>query len=138
MDEAPFSFSAWSLASRTPSEVRALTAAPSSPALASASALLVGSKEPYLRTRLGLSQSSWNIPFLNVPMLWRTLLTTVLPLMLLGRMSLGKEEERFQCTSFFSPRASEARSFTEGRGQGSCVSGQGLECPRRGEDLLWL
>ena len=43
--------------------MRALTAAPSSPALASASALLVGSKEPYLRTRLGLSQSSFEHSF---------------------------------------------------------------------------
>ena len=36
---------------------RALTAAPSSPVLASASALFVGLKEPYLRTTLGMFHS---------------------------------------------------------------------------------
>ena len=85
------SFWMCSFASKTPSEVRALTAAPSSPALASASALFTGLKEPYLRTTLGMFHSSLDIPFLNNPMFWRTLLTIVLPLMLLlGRMSLGR------------------------------------------------
>ena len=55
-------------------------------------------------------------------------------------MSLGKRRNRASSAPlFFSPRASEARSFTQSGEQGSCVSGQGLECPRRGgEDLLWL
>ena len=110
------SFWMCSFASKTPSEVRALTAAPSSPAaLASASALcslFTGLKEPYLRTTLGMFQSSLNIPFLNNPMFWRTLLTTVLPLMLLGRMSLGKDEQP-SSAPFFSIRASETKSFTK-------------------------
>ena len=52
-------------ASKTPSEVRTLTAAPSSPALASASAFFTGLKEPYLRATLGMFHSSLNTPFLN-------------------------------------------------------------------------
>ena len=85
------SFWMCSFAFRTPSEVRALTDAPNSPALVSASALFVGLKEPCLRTTLGMFHSSLTIPFLNNPMSWRTLLTAVLPLMLLlGRMSLGR------------------------------------------------
>ena len=107
------SFWMCSFASKTPSEVRALTAAPSSPALASASALLTELNEPYLRTTLGMFHSSLTIPFLNDPMFWRTLLTTaVLPLMLLRRMSLGRIEQTFNGTPFFSVRASEIRSFT--------------------------
>ena len=106
------SFWMCSFASKTPSEVRALTAAaPSSPALASASALFTELKEPYLRTTLGMFHSSLNIPFLNDPMFWRTLLTTVLPLMLLGRMSLGRIN-RPSSAPFFSIRVSEIRSFT--------------------------
>ena len=58
--------------------------------------------------------SSLNIPFLNDPMFWRTLLTTVLPLMLLlGRMSLGRIN-RPSRPPFFSVRASEIRSFPRG------------------------
>ena len=100
---------------KTPSEVRALTAAPpSSPAaLASASALFVGLKKPYLRSTLGMFHSSFDIPFLNDSMFWRTLLTIVLPLILLRRMSLGrKDEQTFKWAPFFSVRASEIKSFT--------------------------
>ena len=63
---------------KTPSEVKALTAAaPSSPALASASALFTELKEPYLRTTLSIFHSSVEHSFsLNNPMFWRALLTT--------------------------------------------------------------
>ena len=109
------SYSFWmcSFAPKTHSEVRALTAAPSSPALASASALFVGLKEPYLKTTLGMFHSSLNIPFLNDPMFWRTLLTTtVLPLMLLlGGCALEGQTD-LQGHTLFSVRTSEIRSFT--------------------------
>ena len=66
----------------------------SSPALASASALFVGLKEPCLRTTLGMFHSSFEHSFsLNNPMFWWTLLTTTtacLSCYLLGRMSLGR------------------------------------------------
>ena len=75
----------------TPSEVRALTVAPSSPALASASALFTGLKEPYIRTTLGMFHSSLNIPFLEQP---NTLedFTHNSPAshVVVGRMSLGR------------------------------------------------
>ena len=76
----------------TPSEVRALTVAPSSPALASASALFTGLKEPYIRTTLGMFHSSLNIPFLEQPNVLEDLSQQHLPLMLLGRMSLGRRK----------------------------------------------
>ena len=101
------------LCTQTPSEVRALTAAPSSPALANASGLLfTGLKEPYLKSSLGMFHSSLNIHFLNDPMFWRTLLTTVLSLMLLlGNMSLERMN-RPSSAPFFSVRESETKSFT--------------------------
>ena len=52
-----------------------------------------------------------NIPFLNDPMFWRTLLTTtVLPLMLLEDES--EDKKRPSNAPFFSVRVSEIRSFT--------------------------
>ena len=108
------SFRVCSFASKTPSEVKTLTAGTTSPALASASALFTELKEPYLRTTLSMFHSSFEHSFsLNNPMFWRTLLTTttVLPLMLLGRMSLGRIN-RPSRTPFLSVRASETMSFT--------------------------
>ena len=98
------SFWMCSFAPRTPSEVRALTAAPSSPALASASALFTGLKEHYLKTTLGMLHSSLNILFLNDTMFWRTLpTTTVLPLMLLVEEDeSGEDKQAFKCTLLLS------------------------------------
>ena len=71
------SFWMCSFASKTPSEVKTLTAGTTSPALASASALFTELKEPYLRTTLGVFHSSFEHSFsLNNPMFWRALLTT--------------------------------------------------------------
>ena len=125
------SFWMCSFAPRTPSDVKALTAAaPSSPALASASALFTGLKEPYLRTTLGMFHSSLNIPFLNDPMFWWTLLTTtVLPLMLLlWRMSLGWMNRPSSAPSSQSWQVKP--SLSQGGEWVSCFSRQGLEYPR--------
>ena len=50
-----------------PSEVRALTAAPSAPALVSASALFTGLKGPCLRTTLDMFHSSFEHSFSEQP-----------------------------------------------------------------------
>ena len=90
----------WSFASRTPSEVRALTAAPSSPALASASALSHG------RVKGAIPQDKVR-PFPELlehsfPECYYVLedFTHNSPAShVVGEDKSGEEEEGFQCTS---------------------------------------
>ena len=108
------SFWMCSFASRTPSEVRTLTAAPSSPALASAlCSLFTGLKEPYPRTTLGMLHSSLNIPFLNDSMFWRTLLNNSPASHVIGRTNLGRINRPLR-TPFFLVRASKMCAMTMG------------------------
>ena len=58
--------------------------------------------------------SSLNIPFLNSPMLWRTLLTnSPASHVVVGEGEFGKDKQAFNGTLLFSVRASEIRSFTK-------------------------
>ena len=91
----------WSFASRTPSEVRALTAAPSSPALASASALLVGSKEPYLRTMVRPFPELLEHSFPECSYVLEDLAHNSPASHVVGEDESGEKEEGFQCTSLF-------------------------------------
>ena len=92
----------WSLGGlERPQRPEPFTASPRLPAFARAIALLAGSKDPYLRVTFGFSHRALTCPDLNRVINSRVLEVAVLPLRLLGSISLGRRR-----------RASKAPRFT--------------------------